>query len=110
MAPKIVMARHVFADVELAQKMLPDGFELVGVKPNSAEFKSAMADAKFLVGVGDPSMDDAFYRASPKLKLVQLLSAGYDRCDVEAASRAGVPICNNGGANSVAVAEHAIML
>ncbi len=46
----------------------------------------------------------------PNLKLVQLLSAGYDRCDIEAARRAGVPICNNGGANSTAVAEHAILL
>ena len=36
MAPKIVLARHVLADVELARKMLPDGFELVGVAPNSA--------------------------------------------------------------------------
>jgi phosphoglycerate dehydrogenase-like enzyme len=55
-------------------------------------------------------MDDAFYKAAPKLKLVQLLSAGYDRCDIEAARRAGVPICNNGGANSTAVSEHAILL
>jgi phosphoglycerate dehydrogenase-like enzyme len=110
MAPKIVMVRHVFADVDLAQKMLPDGFDLVGVQPHTAEFKSAMADAKFLLGFGDPSMDDAFYRAAPKLKLVQLFSAGYDRCNVEAASRAGVPICNNGGANSVAVSEHAVLL
>ena len=55
-------------------------------------------------------MDDAFYAAAPKLKLVQLLSAGYDRCDIEAARRAGVPICNNGGANSTAVSEHAILL
>jgi len=55
-------------------------------------------------------MDDAFFRAAPRLKLVQLLSAGYDRCDIEAARRAGVPICNNGGANAVAVAEHALLL
>jgi phosphoglycerate dehydrogenase-like enzyme len=41
---------------------------------------------------------------------VQLLSAGYDRCDIGAARRAGVPICNNGGANSTAVSEHAILL
>ena len=45
-----------------------------------------------------------------KLRLVQLLSAGYDKCDIEAARKAGVPICNNGGANSVAVAEHTLML
>ena len=55
-------------------------------------------------------MDDAFYTSAPNLKLVQLLSAGYDRCDIEAARRAGVPICNNGGANSTAVSEHAILL
>ncbi len=39
-----------------------------------------------------------------------MLSAGYDRCDIDAARRAGVPICNNGGANSTAVSEHAILL
>jgi phosphoglycerate dehydrogenase-like enzyme len=41
---------------------------------------------------------------------VQLLSAGYDRVDIEAARRAGVPVCNNGGANAIAVSEHAILL
>jgi len=51
-----------------------------------------------------------FYRAAPRLKLVQLFSAGYDRLDIEAARQARVPICNNGGSNSVAVAEHALLL
>ncbi len=69
-----------------------------------------MPEADYLIGLGDRSMDDAFYARAKKLKLVQLLSAGYDRCDIEAARRAGVPICNNGGANSVAVAEHTLML
>ena len=55
-------------------------------------------------------MDAAFYKAAPKLKLIQLVSAGYDRLDIEAARQAGVPVANNGGANSVAVAEHTIML
>jgi phosphoglycerate dehydrogenase-like enzyme len=56
------------------------------------------------------AMHDAFYRAAPRLKLVQMLSAGYDAVDLEAARRAGVPVCNNGGANAVSVAEHALML
>jgi hypothetical protein len=30
--------------------------------------------------------------------------------DLEAARAAGVPICNNGGANATAVAEHALLL
>ena len=62
------------------------------------------------VGFGAPSMNDALYKTASKLKLVQLLSAGYDRCDIEAARRASVPICNNGGANAIAVAEHAMLL
>jgi phosphoglycerate dehydrogenase-like enzyme len=41
---------------------------------------------------------------------VQLTSAGYDRVDIEAARKARVPVANNGGANSVAVAEHTVML
>jgi glyoxylate reductase/D-3-phosphoglycerate dehydrogenase len=44
------------------------------------------------------------------LKLIQLLSAGYDKADIPSARTAGVPICNNGGANSVAVSEHALLL
>jgi glyoxylate reductase/D-3-phosphoglycerate dehydrogenase len=41
---------------------------------------------------------------------VQLLSAGYDAVDIEAARRAKVPVANNGGANAISVAEHAVML
>src|SRR3989442_4739098 len=55
-------------------------------------------------------MGGEFFRAAPKLRLVQLLSAGYDRVDVEAARKAGVPVANNGGANAIAVAEHTLML
>src|SRR4029078_8207187 len=36
--------------------------------------------------------------------------AGYDYVNIDGARKARVPICSNGGANSVAVAEHAIML
>ena len=53
---------------------------------------------------------DALYAGAPKLKLIQLLSAGYDRADLTAARKAKVPISNNGGANSVAVSEHALLL
>jgi phosphoglycerate dehydrogenase-like enzyme len=51
-----------------------------------------------------------FYEAAPRLKLIQLISAGYDRIDLEAARKAGVLVANNGGANSVAVSEAAVML
>ncbi len=110
MASKIVVVPLGESDVEISTSMAPAGFDLVIARPNTPEFQAAMADVKYLVGFGDPSMNDAFYTAAPRLKLVQLLSAGYDKCDIEAARRAGVPISNNGGANSVAVAEHALLL
>jgi phosphoglycerate dehydrogenase-like enzyme len=55
-------------------------------------------------------MGGEFFRTAPNLKLVQLLSAGYDHVDVEAARKAKVPVSNNGGANAIAVAEHTLML
>jgi len=107
---KIVVIPAGDADIGIAREMAPAGFELVVTTPGSAEFRAALPAMEYLVGLGDASMDDGFYRTAPRLKLVQLLSAGYDRCDIEAARRAGVPIANNGGANSVAVAEHALLL
>jgi phosphoglycerate dehydrogenase-like enzyme len=110
MAPRIVLADSPLNENEIAREIAPSGFDLVIARPGTPEFTSAAAEAEFLLGFGDSSMNDAFYKSAPRLKLVQLLSAGYDRCDIEAARRAGVPICNNGGANAVAVAEHALLL
>jgi phosphoglycerate dehydrogenase-like enzyme len=107
---KIILADNPLNEVAVARELVPPSLEMVVARPGSDEFKAALSDADCLVGFGDASMDEAFYRSAPRLKLVQLLSAGYDRCDIEAARRAGVPICNNGGANSTAVSEHAILL
>jgi phosphoglycerate dehydrogenase-like enzyme len=83
---------------------------MVAANPDKPDFMAAMADAEYLVSLGEVTMDDAFYKAAPRLRLVQLLTAGYDTVDIEAARRAGVLVCNNGGANAIAVAEHAVML
>ncbi len=107
---KIILNDSPSNEISVALEMIPPNLEMVVAKPGSPEFKAALPDAVCLVGFGDRTMDDAFYKSAPNLKLVQLLSAGYDRCDIEAARRAGVPICNNGGANSTAVSEHAILL
>jgi phosphoglycerate dehydrogenase-like enzyme len=110
MQPRIVFVPSGAPDGPIAREMAPPGFELVQVTADSPELAAAMPGCDYLVGLGNASMNDAFFQAAPKLKLIQLLSAGYDKCDIEAARRAGIPICNNGGANSVAVAEHTLML
>ena len=110
MAPKILLADNPLSAMDIARELAPSGFDTVIARAGSAEFNAALADAEYLVGLGEVKMDDAFYKSAPKLRLVQLLSAGYDRVDIEAARRARVPVCNNGGANAIAVAEHAILL
>jgi phosphoglycerate dehydrogenase-like enzyme len=107
---KIIIADNPLDEISIARELLPPSLDAVIARHGSREFSDALADAVCLVGFGDGTMDDAFYKSAPNLRLVQLLSAGYDRCDIEAARRAGVPICNNGGANSTAVSEHALLL
>jgi phosphoglycerate dehydrogenase-like enzyme len=110
MAPKILFSpKQPDAIMEIVRGLTPPGFELVPVDPGTPAFYEAAADAEFYMGLAR-QMGGEFFRSAPKLKLVQLLSAGYDRVDVEAARKAKVPVANNGGANAIAVAEHTLML
>ena len=96
--------------LEIARALLPPGMELLVVDPSKPEFYDAAANADYYLGSPRFGIGNEFFRAAPKIKLIQLTSAGYDRVDIEAARKAKVPVANNGGANSVAVAEHAVML
>ena len=110
MATKVLFApRQPPAILDIARSLTPPGFELVIVDPGTPEFYQAAVEAEYYLGLAR-QMGGEFFRAAPKLRLVQLLSAGYDRVDAEAARKAGVPVANNGGANAVAVAEHTLML
>ena len=95
---------------DVAVEMTPPGFELVPVDSMTPQFLEAAKDAEYFMGFGRNPLSHDFYAAGKNIKLVQLISAGYNTLDLEAAKKAKVPISNNGGANSVAVAEHAVML
>ncbi|MGH8014131.1 MAG: 2-hydroxyacid dehydrogenase [Candidatus Binataceae bacterium] len=97
--------------LEQFQTMKPAGFVLKMLPPSAdaATIATAMRESEYLLGFPRYLPDQAYLEAR-KLKLVQVLSAGYDFVNIEGARKARVPICSNGGANSVAVAEHAVML
>jgi len=110
MANKILFApKQPEVILEIARSMTPAGFELVVADPGTPDFIQAAGDAQYYLGLAR-HMGGEFFRTAPNLKLVQLLSAGYDHVDVEAARKAKVPVSNNGGANAIAVAEHTLML
>src|SRR3989454_9681338 len=85
---------------------MPAGYELRVAEQGTPEFLDAVEDAEYFVGFARTSLGSDFYRAAPHIKLVQLISAGYDRVDIEAARKARVPVCNNGGAQANRVPEH----
>ncbi len=59
----------------------------------------------------EPWVPDAkLFAKAPNLLAVCSLGAGYDVIDVDAATAAGIIVCNQSGANKEAVAEHAMAL
>jgi phosphoglycerate dehydrogenase-like enzyme len=110
--PKVVLISNLPEDqVAIVAGYAPPGFEVASMSSRASEDeKVAFArDADFMVLFGvRPS--EALLRASPKLKHVQLLSAGYEGVDLALTNSLGIPVSNNGGANSYAVAEATVGL
>src|SRR5262245_1593762 len=106
-AQGIEMPPDILAQV---QQLKPAGFTLQMLPPgaSAAEIAAAIREADYLLGFPRFLPDEA-YLAAKRLKLLQVLSAGYDYLNIEGARKARIPICSNGGANSVAVAKHATM-
>ena len=86
MPTRILMASQLSdAVMDVAREILPPGYELIVAEFDSAEFAAALKDAEYYVGSPRFPLGPEFYRAAPRLKLVQLFSAGYDRLDLAAA-------------------------
>jgi phosphoglycerate dehydrogenase-like enzyme len=66
-------------------------------------------DADFLI-LFPPVLPPAVLRAAQGVKLIQLVSAGFDALDVGVCREMGIPVANNGGTNSIDVAEHTLTL
>ena len=67
-------------------------------------------DAVALIPAGHRAFDTELISKLQNLRLIQTFSAGTDWMDKAALAELGVSVSNNGGANAVAVAEHAVML
>jgi lactate dehydrogenase-like 2-hydroxyacid dehydrogenase len=91
MPATILVSDNPLNSAEVMQELAPASFNVVLARPGSPDWAQTLPQADYLVGLGEAAMDDSFYRCAPKLKLIQLLSAGYDRVDIEAARRAGEP-------------------
>ena len=87
----------------------PEELEFVLVDPalSEAEKIELCRDADALI-TSDVTVN--VLRECPNVKLIQTLSAGYDRMDLEAILEMGIPVANNGGANAISVSEQTLAL
>ncbi len=69
-----------------------------------------LKDAVAIMPAGVREFTPEMIEKLPKLRLIQTFSAGTDYLDKTMLAENGVDVSNNGGANAVAVAEHAIAL
>ncbi|MFC1862227.1 2-hydroxyacid dehydrogenase [Chloroflexota bacterium] len=83
------------------------------LRSTDEEFIKHVRDADFLVCTrsGHPKgrFPDQIVQGA-KLKLIQTMGQGTDHIPIHLALERGIPVANSGGANAVAVAEHAVLL
>lgn len=108
---KVVFLTSTRERGEVTKRLAPPDFEVVLVDNNlsDAEKIPLCKEADAIITV-PAEVSVEVLRHCPKVKLIQTLSAGYDRLDLKAIGEMGIPIANNGGANAIAVAEQTIAL
>ena len=74
-----------------------------------AEKARLAADADFLI-LFPSTLEETVLRSAQRLKLVQLVSAGFEHMPLDLLAELAIPLANNGGTNAIDVAEHTFAL
>jgi D-3-phosphoglycerate dehydrogenase len=98
-------------DVDLERRLADAGLSVVrgSVTHDEEALRPVLAEAVAWIA-GTAPVTDRHLRAGPGLRVLARYGTGVDAVDLAAAARAGVVVTNTPGANSEAVAEHAIAL
>jgi phosphoglycerate dehydrogenase-like enzyme len=96
--------------VEAIVSFNPAGFATTVVSGKSPEDQQveAVRDADFIMAFR-AKLTERILRSAKKARLVQILSAGYDSINLKLLRELKIPCANNGGANSWAVADYAVL-
>jgi phosphoglycerate dehydrogenase-like enzyme len=97
--------------LEAITSLNPEGFTTIPFEgkttPDEKQIE-AVKDADFILWFS-ARLSDGVLRSARKVRLVQGLSAGYDSINLKLLRELNIPCANNGGANSWAVADHAVL-
>ena len=110
--PKVIFFTSLSPEITpLLTQHAPAGFK-VSVQPIDLPEDEKIAlvqDVDFLI-LFPSRIGDRVLQAASQLKLIQLVSAGFDTLDIGLCQRLGISIANNGGTNAIDVAEHTLSL
>ncbi len=110
---RILLIPTVGDDVlDVGRSLLPAGMTLITGDPREggAALAAKAKESDVIIGFIGRLPPEVWEVAPGRIKLIQTLSAGYDEIELDRARAAGIPVCTNGGANAISVAEHTVML
>ncbi|MFW6174340.1 MAG: 2-hydroxyacid dehydrogenase [Chloroflexota bacterium] len=111
MSPRVVYYSPENHRSKLAEELAPPELDFGVVDPSLPweKRKEILSDTETLI-LGGLAMPLEEIKQLPRLRLLQLMSAGYDRIDVNAVREHGVFVSNNSPRIARSVAEHALTL
>lgn len=110
--PNVVLVTSLHTEaVHRLTAAAPADFEVQHLthEASLADKTAAGRNADYLV-LFPSRIEDEVLQAARHLKLIQLVSAGFDKLNLPLCRELGLPIANNGGANALDVAEHTIAM
>jgi len=110
--PKVLFLTHLVPEITSQfLRYAPPEFE-VTIQPHNLpedQLVALMPEIDFVI-LFPPRIPEAALRVAKKLKLLQLVSVGFDSIDLDLCRELNIPVTNNGGANSIDVAEHTLAM
>ncbi|HEY4073410.1 MAG TPA: NAD(P)-dependent oxidoreductase [Herbaspirillum sp.] len=110
--PKIVFLHGLQQQlVDTIVSCAPAGFSTIAIDGKSPPEQQieAVRDADFIINYR-AQLSENLLRSAKNVRLVQLLAAGYDGMNLGLLRELTIPCANNGGANSWAVADQAVLM
>ncbi|WHH59915.1 hydroxyacid dehydrogenase [Petroclostridium sp. X23] len=105
---KILLTQEIHP---LGRKLLQENFEVIASPDPSHETVLGLCDdVDAIIVRTTTTITEEIIKRAQKLKIIARTGAGVDNIDVNAATRAGILVCNLVGVNSLSVCEHAISM
>lgn len=112
LSPLPKAAIEAFLSTRVTGNELEDIYVVTYEGSSKEELIEAVSDAHVIIGdyTNNIAMDAEVIRSAEQCTLIQQPSTGFQHIDVDEAAKKGIPVANIAGANTLAVAEHTIML